>query len=348
MGRMKSNFRSIFLSVSAALIVLNIKAYSGGTLVNNGTLQIGNGVVNGSVSGNILNNTLLVFNPAVSNTFAAGITGPGQVLKSGPGALSLIASNNYSGGTTVNDGVLEFAGGWLSTDIGIVQVNSGAIQINGIISNAADTVTVTGGTLSGTGLILSAVNVQPAGTLAFSASIGTLTISNALALAGSAIMKIDRAAGQTSDKVVGLTAVTYGGVLVVTNLGGTLLAGDSFQLFSASSYAGTFSGIVPPAPGPGLAWDTNSLAVNGTLLIKVIPPPRFVSVALNGSGNLVFQGTNGPPGVGYTVLSSTNLAVSFALWVTNTTGSFDGTGAFSNSIPVDPTILNDFFLLCVP
>ena len=47
-----------------------------------------------------------------------------------------------------------------------------------------------------------------------------------------------------------------------------LAAGDTFKLFNAATYVGSFATITP-SPGPGLIWDASQLAVNGTLSVKV-------------------------------------------------------------------------------
>ena len=426
----------------AALILLTTNTYTGGTLINNGTLQLGNGLVNGSITGNITNNALLAFVPATSNSFAGWITGTGRLLKSGPGTLTLTANNTYSGGTTVEGGELAtsgylytaqgtgpllispgatfrasathcltamtspitnrgtmllngyhrptsplyldggtfctiggFSAGWqgfhflipvttlanaapsIITNTGVnsglhiraataggttftvedgsapqdlivsatllnptddepglgklikagpglmafngtatfsggIQVNNGTFEINGLIANAANTVTVAGGTLGGTGLVASAVSIQAAGTLAPGASIGTLTISNTLTLAGQTVMEIDRAAAQTSDKVVGLTTVTYGGTLTVTNVGGALAAGDSFKLFDATNYTGDFAAFQLPELASAQTWDTSKLKVDGTLRVAQllaisgqVALEAFTGPARNGAGS---------------------------------------------------------------
>jgi hypothetical protein len=74
--------------------------------------------------------------------------------------------------------------------------------------------------------------------------------------------------------------------------------------------------------------------------------PQFTSTKLS-SGNLIMVGSGGSPGTGYTLLSTTNVTVPVSAWVTNTTGVFDGSGAFSNAIGVAPTN-NKFFLLRTP
>lgn len=82
------------------------------------------------------------------------------------------------------------------------------------------------------------------------------------------------AATHTNDQVLGLTGVTYGGSLTVTNLGGTLLPGDSFRLFATTNYSGSFTLLnLPPLPAD-LAW-TNKLAVDGSLAVVIAAPPTL-------------------------------------------------------------------------
>jgi hypothetical protein len=64
-------------------------------------------------------------------------------------------------------------------------------------------------------------------------------------------------------------------------------------------------------------------------------------------GSLIIQGTGTPNGT-YSVLTSTNVAAPLSTWVTNTTGNFNGAGAFSNSIPVSGTLPQQFFNIKQP
>ena len=50
-------------------------------------------------------------------------------------------------------------------------------------------------------------------------------------------MKLNKTSGTNDVLSMGGT-LTYGGMLNVTNLSGTLAAGDSFKLFNASGYTG--------------------------------------------------------------------------------------------------------------
>jgi hypothetical protein len=64
-------------------------------------------------------------------------------------------------------------------------------------------------------------------------------------------------------------------------------------------------------------------------------------------GSLVLTGTGGTPNTGYTWLSTTNLSAPIN-WTTNSTGTLDGTGSFSNVIPINASPSASFFKLEMP
>jgi hypothetical protein len=132
------------------------------------------------------------------------------------------------------------------------------------------------------------VNVDAGGTLtAGLTNTGVLTINNELTFASGATFsaKIDKGSA-TQDLIQGLAKVTYAGTLTVTNLSGFLAINDSFKLFDAAVYEGSFSAVVPVTPGLGLAWDTTQLAVDGTLRIvegsSVNPDPTNITFKVSG------------------------------------------------------------------
>ena len=86
---------------------------------------------------------------------------------------------------------------------------------------------------------------------------------------------------------------------------------------------------------------------NAILLENFAPTaPTLGSVTVSG-GNLIITGAGGTPGAGYTVLTTTNLSASI-VWTTNSTGTLDGTGSLSNSIPISTTTPAQFFRLRLP
>ena len=65
-------------------------------------------------------------------------------------------------------------------------------------------------------------------------------------------------------------------------------------------------------------------------------------------GNLILTVSGGTPGGGYSLLTSTNVAAPLATWTTNITGTFSGSGSFSNAIPVNPSEATRFFTVRIP
>ena len=211
------------------------------------------------------------------------------IVKTGTGKLTLTANNTYTGTTTVSNGTL---------------------QVNGLLGATA--VTVTGGTLAGTGTNGGTVVVQTGATIAPGASAGTLTVSGSVQLdSGSTTsMEID-AGNSTNDLLTTSSTITYGGTLNVTNLSGTLAAGQIYKLFNAQdgfSYLGAFDGGTNlPTLGGGLAWDTTGLATNGTIsvysAISINPTPTNLTFTAGG-GNLTLAWPSDH--TGWTLQTQTN------------------------------------------
>ncbi|MDY0170895.1 MAG: autotransporter-associated beta strand repeat-containing protein, partial [Thermoguttaceae bacterium] len=88
---------------NGTLVLSGENTYTGGTTVSAGTLRGSTA----SLQGNIVNNAALVFDQTNDGIFAGAITGTGGLTKLGGGTLTLTGSNNYSGGTTVSDGILR-------------------------------------------------------------------------------------------------------------------------------------------------------------------------------------------------------------------------------------------------
>ena len=203
----------------------------------------------------------------------------GTTLNVGSGTLAINLLNG-AGNTYNAVGVATLANVAAASTL----LGAGTVLANGAISGP---VTVqSGAVLGGSGSVSGATTVNGGGSLApGNGGIATLTISNTLTLAGGATATMDiDAATATGDLVQGLTTVTYGGTLSVTNLAGTLALGTTFTLFSAAGYAGSFTTINLPTLPAGLQWDTSKLTVNGSITVTpgtlTVPASTWTSAGL--------------------------------------------------------------------
>ena len=227
---------------------------------------------------------------------------------------------------------------------GATTVSNGTVHLSGSISGGG-AVTVAGGTLMGNGSVSGGINVLPGGTLAPGASVGKLTAGGAVSLAGTNLMEIDPA-GDTND-VLQAASIAYGGTLSLSVLPGTLQAGDTFKLYNATSYSGSFSLITPATPGTGLRWGTGALNTTGTIRIDVVPQPGISEVVLSGS-NLTVKGTNGLAGAEIYLRTSTDISVALSSWTLLATNVVGGAGTVSFTIPVDFNEAQRYYALQAP
>ena len=101
-----------------------------------------------------------------------------------------------------------------------------------------------------------------------------------------------------------------------------------------------------PQGGQDYGWSGYSeIVLQGTNLPSAMVTPPVLGKATLAGSNLILTGTGGTPWAGYTWLSTTNLAA--PVWVTNSTGTLDGAGSFSNTIPVG-AVPASFFRLRLP
>jgi autotransporter-associated beta strand protein len=292
-----------------------------------GLLTIASSIVNSAAGANTLNlqgTASGIWNGVLVDGPTAGVDLL-NVLKRGTGIWTLNGVNTYGGATTVGNGTLLING---QIAAGVVSVQAGA-------------------TLGGNGIIGGAVTVAADGTIAPGASIGTLTINNNLTLASGSFtrMKFNKTAA-TQDQIVGVNTLTYGGTLVISNLSGTLTTSDSFKLFTAAAYAGAFASISPATPATGLAWNTSTLATDGTLRITsgVATNPTDITTAVIGGNTLQLAWP--ADHIGWTLEAQTN-SVSVGL-STNWVRISSSASTNRVSIPIVTTNGCEFFRLVYP
>ncbi len=228
-----------------------------------------------------------VWNSMMDSNGPGGFILGNTTVGSSAAAMILDGTNTYSGPTVVSNATLRVGANsslGLSTN---VQVNSGAtLDLSQTPSYNIGTV-ATNQTLAGNGTVVGPatgnLGFSQGGTLAVGLPNGTgnvntntftLTISNSVVFNSGSVdfvvaNKTSAAAGAVPvDKVAGLTSLTLGGTLVVTNYGRSLVAGDTLALFSATTIVTNSSfTIVPSAPGAGLIWNFSTFLSAGTLQV---------------------------------------------------------------------------------
>ncbi|MES0288962.1 autotransporter outer membrane beta-barrel domain-containing protein [Citrobacter freundii] len=81
--------------------------YTGGTTIEQGVLQLGNGGDIGSIQGDVVDNGVLNVNRGDTLALTGNISGKGQLHQTGSGITELQGENSYNGATLIANGVLQ-------------------------------------------------------------------------------------------------------------------------------------------------------------------------------------------------------------------------------------------------
>jgi len=187
-------------------------------------------------------------------------------------------------------------------------------------------------------------NVFDDGPLRLSAS--TLSVSNNLTLFPSTTLNY--ALGSNAAKVAVVGNLALGGTINVTN-GAGFAPGTNTLL----TYTGSLNGSLPvlgttPAGFNYLYSFRTNTPGQVNLLVQLPPPPAITGFVQATNGSFLVSGTNGTPGFGYYVLTTTNLALPLSQWAAVATNVFDANGnfAFTNAPGVGAP--QNYFLLKLP
>lgn len=240
-----------------------------------------------------------------TTTYSAAISGLGSLIKAGTGMMTLSATNTYSGGTTLNGGILNITGA-LSSASGPVTVNSG-------------------GTLAGTGSVAGATTVASGGAISpgngGAGAAGTLTMPGALTLSSGAVLNMDLAGTTTSDKIAAGSSVTATGTTTINlnALAGFAGAG-TYPLITSTGTVSAANFAVGTAPA-GYSYALS--ASSGTLSVTVTAPPAAPTgvSASSATGSVSLSWTASAGATSYTVKRSLSSGSGYAVLASGLTST---------------------------
>lgn len=234
---------TLIKSAAGVLALVGTNTYMGGTIINAGALQLGNGGTSGSVLGNVVNNATLAFNRSDNVTFSNVISGTGSVMQLGSGTTNLTGVNTYSGNTLIS---------------------AGALAVNGSIANSATYIGIDG-TLKGSGFV-GDVYFNGAGHIAPGNSIGTLQV-NSIDFTNGGVYEVEVNAAGNSDKLqVSDAAVLTDGKIAVLPAPGQYAFRTNYTILNAQSLVGSFAGVTVASDfaflDADLSYDANSVMLS--------------------------------------------------------------------------------------
>ena len=289
---------------SATLVVTTTNDYTGQTIINNGTVQLGDGVSNnGNLASSISNNTSLVFANPGSQTYAGIVSGPGAVLKQSAGALTVSGNNSYTGLTTINTGTLVAGSGAAlgSTNSGTV-VASGSLDVNGQ-NLGGEAISISGQGVGNNGAV---VNNGPAQTSA----VQSLTLNNNSSIGGTNRWDVRDAGNGAVLNLSGMTLTKTGSNDIA--LVGTTVS-DGNIVVNQGRFGLQLGTVFPQGAG--------QITVNpaGTLWVGDFGTPLQVNqpITLNGGVVQADSGTTATLGSAITLTANSTFSATVPIYLTN-------------------------------
>jgi fibronectin-binding autotransporter adhesin len=251
----------------------------------------------GTLAGDLSVDTSQQAGTAVGDVTLSGVfAGAGGITKLGTGVsgkLILDAANTYSGTTTISTGTLALgANGSIAASPLIVMESGTSFDVSALAGSFSLGASQE---LSGVGTV--AGDLSASGTLSpgLAGGTGTMTFSNALALASGSSLSFQlnggnpAAGGAGNDLVDALGDLTLGGTLSVTeSVSNSFLGANVGDTWRILNYAGTLTnnglslGTMPTLPA-GLSFSLNT-AIANQVSLEVVPEPATLAVGIIGLG----------------------------------------------------------------
>ena len=259
---------SLYQASFGTTILTNNSTYTGATSIL-GTLQLGNGGFNSTISGtsSITDAGALVFDRADSETTTAPISGNGSLSQIGSGTTILTGTNTYTGSTTISAGTLQLGNGGTT---GSIDSTSGVIDDSVLIFDHSD-VETTNLQISGTGSL-------------YQASFGTTILTNNSTYTGatSILGTLQLGNGGTNSTISGTSSITDAGTLVFDTM-------DTETTTAPISGNGAVSQI---GSGTTILTGANTYSGGTTVTGGTLDLGQQTSA---GTGTITFAGTSASP-----------------------------------------------------
>ncbi len=340
-GNLTVNMNS---TTNSVILSGNNSAYNGNwtNASTIGSIKIIGGTTNALGSGSVIlvnTGSGLLFNSTNDLVVNGLIGGAGSVTQESANTVTLKGANTFTGPLQIRAGVLQLGTGASIGGTKMIQLFNGAVLNasalpGGLVVGASQLFAGVGGVL-GDVIVNGTASPGP---------LGTLNFANNLTLSGTTVMELNRTNVSNAD-LISAAALVFGGTLTVTNLGDTLQAGDSFQLFSGA-ITGMFAVInLPALSSMNLFWDVSQLQSQGIIKVAtVVPATPVIGVPSLSGTNFALHVEASQIGFDYVLQASPALVP--ATWTGVQTNAGTG-GPLDFIFPIIPVNVQQFFRISV-
>jgi fibronectin-binding autotransporter adhesin len=314
---------SITKSGPGTQVLTGANTNTGGTTVSAGTLQVGNGGTIGSITGNVTNNAVLVFNRSDNIGLPGVVTGTGRVEQAGAGTLTLTANVtnalSASNGRVVVGATSTLIGDVTTTGIGRVENGGGIIHVASLDN---------GGVFSGTADVSGSFLNRATGDVRLAAGQSMILQSAAAHSNAGSVEVLGNAFFPATFEAVGPFANTSGGTSLIvarsaslrfnsglTNQGALSMIYGLTDVFGDVNNA--LGGSISVAGGAGVTF-FDDVVQNGTVTVSIAGSTRSSAVFLGsvsgtgsftGGGDVFFMGDLRPGNSPAIVTMSNNVSL---------------------------------------
>ncbi len=291
-GGVVSGPGALAVAGSGTIVLTNSEAYTGGTTISAGTLQLGNGSTTGSLLGGIVDNGLMVFDRSDSTAFTAGISGTGSVQQASNSTLLFGGPNSFTGNMIVSAGVLKLASSNALQSC-TVYTTGGSLDLSNFYA--------TFGGLAGSGnLSLGGGTLTEGGNNSSTTYAGSLTGPAVLLKAGTGIFVLSGSNGYAGPTVISggiLEAATTASVpgLLSSSTGSVLLQGGNIAV-GVGGPMGWSTGNINQLLATSLFNSSRTLGIDTTVSNFTLTGTGISTAGLSllklGPNTLTLSGTN--------------------------------------------------------